>query len=222
MRPRLHSFVLLCAAALTLGAAVAREPTKIEVAERSVLPTEKRYTSDATDQLSLTLVYFTEGAWPRDAVLVATRGAVDILKQCRVRVRQLEILRVTAPREYQYLDTPLSRELARTLQLSNPTVYFVTDTRQQPAFDAEAIGRANSSSRPELADTVWITRAARDVSVALAHELVHVLGNSGAHVDLPGNLMREETSSQNTHLTPAQCAQLRTAGTENGLLHRQP
>lgn len=100
-------------------------------------------------------------------------------------------------------------------------MYFVTDTRQRPGFDAEAIGRGNSSTRPELADSVWVTRAARDVDIALAHELVHVLANSGAHVELSGNLMRDETTPHNTRLTAAQCEQLREVGTEHGLLRQK-
>jgi hypothetical protein len=97
-------------------------------------------------------------------------------------------------------------------------VFFVDATRQQPAFDAEAIGRGNSRTRPELADTVWIVRDARDPGVALAHELAHVLMDSGEHSDEPGNLMREETAPASTRLTDAQCARLRETGRANGLL----
>lgn len=114
--------------------------------------------------------------------------------------------------------TLVSRELARTLQPAKPAVYFVTDTRQQPAFDAEAIGRSNSRTRPELADSVWVTRATRDLGIALAHELVHVLSDSGGHVEEPGNLMQEDTAPGNTRLSSAQCAQLREVGARNGLL----
>ena len=44
-----------------------------------------------------------------------------------------------------------ARELARTLRHQAPAVYFVDDTRQDPAFDAEAIGRGNSRMRDETA-----------------------------------------------------------------------
>ncbi len=196
------------------------------MAERELLPADRlpRRNSaprNTTHQLTLTLVYFTGGAWSRDAVVTTAMNAAAILEQCGVRLRQVELVRVDAPTRYRYFDTPVSRELARALQLAKPAIYFVTDTRRRPAFDAEAIGRGNSGTRPELADSVWVTRAARDVNIALAHELVHVLANSGAHVEQPGNLMRDETAPDNTRLTAAQCDQLRSVGAENGLLRRE-
>lgn len=217
---------LIFGSALLFSPVNAQEKTKIKVSERYVLAADQVYRRgpalpNAAHQLTLTLVYFTGGDWSRDAIVGAARGAAEILEQCGMLVRQVELMRVDAPQRYHYLDTPTSRELARTLQLARPTVYFVTDTRQEPAFDAEAIGRGNSESRPELADSVWVTRATRDVGVALAHELVHVLADSGDHVDLPGNLMRGETAPENTRLTGVQCAQMREAGANNGLLRRE-
>jgi len=114
--------------------------------------------------------------------------------------------------------TPAARELARTYPVARPAVYLVRDTRSRPAFDAEAIGRGNSRTRPEIADTVWMTAAARDPGIALAHELAHVLMDSGEHSEEPGNLMRDETSARNTSLSAAQCARLRETGRANGLL----
>ena len=76
------------------------------------------------------------------------------------------------------------------------------------------------STRPELADTVWMTAATRDAGVALAHELAHVLMDSGEHSDEPGNLMRDETSPTNTALSVTQCTRLRETALSNGLLQR--
>lgn len=212
---------LLAQAACTLPAT---ERSAIRITNRSTLQNEPIGGSHGASakRLDLTLVYFDAGAWPREAIVDTTRAAAQILKQCDVVVTRQELLRVEAPSRYQFFDTPVSRALARSLDLAKPTVYFVSDTRQEPAFDAEAIGRANSATRPELADTVWVTRATRDPGVALAHELVHVLTDSGEHADQPDNLMREETSPSNTRLTPAQCTAIRTVGTENGLLRGPP
>ena len=217
--------ILIFGAGLIFGPAGARERT-IEVSERYTLAGDQLYGRDAapaeaTHELALTLVYFTGGDWPHATILGAVRATAEILQPCGVRLRRIEVVRVEAPQRYHYFNLPVSRELARTLALSRPTVYFVADTLQQPAFDAEAIGRSNSRTRPELADSVWITRAARDPGVALAHELVHVLADSGEHVDLPGNLMRAETAPENTQLTRAQCVHLRAAGAKNGLLRRE-
>ena len=158
------------------------------------------------------------GIAPHTPILRRLRLARSKNNQLRAGADAETLMPVDAPQQYQYFDTPVSRQLARALQPAKPTIYFVNDTRQQPAFDAEAIGRSNSRTRPELADSVWITRATRDPGIALTHELVHVLSDSGGHVEKPGNLMREDTTPGNTQLSAAQCARLRDAGAGNGLL----
>jgi hypothetical protein len=173
-----------------------------------------------TRSLELTLVEMRGSGWSPQAILGAGRQAAGILAQCGLAVARAELVTVEAPERYRWLDTPYSRRLASVLQLAKPTVYFVADTRQQPAFDAEAIGRGNSRSRPELADTVWLTRGIADPGVALAHELAHVLMDSGAHSQEPGNLMQDRTAPENARLSPAQCERLRDTAAQNGLLRR--
>jgi hypothetical protein len=104
---------------------------------------------------------------------------------------------------------------------AKPAVFFVRDSWHVPVFDAEAFGSGNTATRPELAFTVWITAHIRDLPVALAHELAHVLMDSGEHSVDPGNLMRDETAPGNTFLTPAQCARMTETGERNGLLQRE-
>jgi hypothetical protein len=168
--------------------------------------------------LRLTLVHFAGGSWAENEVVAVAAQAAKLLAQCGIATGALELKRADVDARYRIFHTPTSRELARRLQPRPPAVYFVDDTHQRPAFDAEAIGRGNSRTRPELADTVWITRAARDPAIALAHELAHVLMDSGEHSDEPGNLMRDETAPENTRLTAQQCARLRATGAANGLL----
>lgn len=172
----------------------------------------------ATHALRPVLAYFQHSGWSPGPIVAALTQASGVLAQCGVRVDGAELVAVEAPQHYHLFETQRSRKVARALSLPKPTVYFVADTRQQPAFDAEAIGRGNSRTRPELADTVWLTRATRDPGIALAHELAHVLMDDGAHSDEPGNLMREETAPGNTVLSPAQCARMRNKATSNGLL----
>jgi hypothetical protein len=176
--------------------------------------------SQAQESLSLrlTLVFFEGGSWREDDAVAAASQASRILAQCGISPGRLDVNRIDVEARFRIFHTQTSRELARSLQLATPAVYFVDDTRQKPAFDAEAIGRGNSRTRPELADTVWITRTARDPGIALAHELAHVLMDSGEHSQDPGNLMRDETAPENTRLSAAQCARLRNTATANGLL----
>lgn len=168
--------------------------------------------------LRLTLVQFAGGSWQADEIVAAAAQASKILAQCGIAPGKPELVRADVAARFRYFHTPASRELARKLQLRTPAVYFADGTRQDPAFDAEAIGRGNSGSRPELRDTVWVMRGARDLGVVLAHELAHVLMDSGEHSDEPGNLMRDETTPQNTRLTAAQCQRLRDTASANGLL----
>ena len=168
--------------------------------------------------LRLTLVHFEGGSWPVEEIVAAATQASKILEQCAIVSGGLELKRVDVEPRYRVFHTPSSRELARSLNLGTPAIYFVDGTLQNPAFDAEAIGRGNSRSRPELRDTVWVVRGARDLDVVLAHELAHVLMDSGEHSEQPGNLMRDETAPQNTRLTDAQCVRLRERASANGLL----
>ena len=206
-------FVLLVALC-----AHAQEPTSITVLDQRVLPVERSATSPAYI-LGLTLAYLEGSGWAPETIGAAVREGARILGQCGVALQKAELLLLRAPQRFHDFSTPVSRELARSLPLAKPTLYFVSGTRQRPAFEAEAIGRGNSRSRPELADTVWVTRDARHLGIVLAHELAHVLMDSGEHSDAPGNLMHADTAPENTRLSEAQCARLRGTGSANGLLH---
>ena len=213
---RLGAISHLALAALVAGAALADTP--IAARERETLRLEAR--GAATHELRLTLAVLEGSGWTREAIVPLAAQSARILAQCNVALVSVELVRIGAPARFRDYATPTARELARTLPLARPTVYFVADTRQRPAFDAEAIGRANSRTRPELADTVWLTRATRDPGIALAHELVHVLMDSGEHAIEPGNLMNAETAPENTRLTPDQCARLQSNATASGLLRQ--
>jgi hypothetical protein len=160
--------------------------------------------------------------WAPGTVLDSVKRAAGILAQCGIRIELARLHEFDGPRRYRYLSTPDSREFARRTGLPKPAIFFVDDTRMEPAFEAESVGRANARSRPEMTDTVWITSGTRDLPVALAHELVHVLANSGAHSSLPRNLMRERTTPLNTTLAPGQCSAIVSTAHANGLLDRLP
>jgi len=168
--------------------------------------------------LRLTLVHFAGGSWQEHEIQAAAVQASKILAQCGIVPGGTALVRADVDARFRIYHTPPSRELARHLRPGTPAIYFVDGTRQNPAFDAEAIGRGNSRSRPELRDTVWVVRGARDLDVVLAHELAHVLMDSGEHSQEPENLMREETTPANTRLSDAQCLRLRETGSAHGLL----
>jgi hypothetical protein len=172
----------------------------------------------ATFSLRLEVVMLEGSGWTRERAIGAVHEAAAILAQCGVALKSADPVVIAVPPDLMDFSTPAARELARAHPVARPALYPVRDTRARPAFDAEAIGRGNSRTRPEIADTVWMTAATRDPGIALAHELAHVLMDSGEHSEEAGNLMRDETSAGSTSLSAAQCARLRDTGTANGLL----
>lgn len=208
---RLLLLLLLAAPAWPVGADVPA------IAERRDIPLAPD-APGSTHGMTLKLVYFIDGGWRPETIAAAVPPAAAILAQCGVALERAELLRIDAEERLRIFYTPASRELAHAIRLDKPTVYFAAGTRQRPAFDAEAIGLGNSRTRPELAHTVWIVPGARDLPVVLAHELAHVLMDSGEHSEEPGNLMRDETAPEATHLSAGQCRQIRERGSANGLV----
>jgi hypothetical protein len=209
--------------AITAGAVAAQAPP-LELhsrwtIDRSLVDASAR---DAPLALALTLVTLRETGWTERRMADAAVNASALLVPCGIALQRIEVLTwAGGPPAMRDLWTPASRELARVVAPARPAVFFVVETRHRPAFEAEAFGRGNTGTRPELVHTVWITAAARDLPNVIAHELVHVLSGSGEHSTLPGNLMREDTAPGATRLTQRQCDSLRTHALREGLLQRR-
>lgn len=169
-----------------------------------------------------TFAYFEGTAWSPGALRRHARRMAAILGQCGITVPRIDVRVLGGPNAYRYFHERIATALVQRLRLPTPTVYFVADTLQVNAYDAEAFGKANTATRPALRYTVWFTEDTRDPGIALAHELAHVLMDSGAHVDASGNLMRADTTPSSTRLTPEQCERIIEQGTENGLLAAAP
>jgi hypothetical protein len=204
-------FLLLCA-----GTAQA-QADRISVLQRSIVEF-KPGLATPRHALQLTLVQMEGSGWTQEEIVAAAREGGRLLEQCGVALQRVELVRIAAPTRYLDLHMPSSRELASAVPLSKPAIYFVAGTRERPAFDAEAIGFSNSRRRPELLDTVWITRGSRDLPIVLAHELAHVLMDSGEHSLHRNNLMNAETAPEHTLLSGDQCERLRQTAFRNGLL----
>lgn len=194
----------------------------IEVTERYVFAPQ----ITAADGAGLTHVLRPAAAimahtdWDRAAVQAALDTAAQILQQCGIHTPEVTMHRVDGPQRYRYYLQDQAVEMMRGSDFARPTLVFLHDTLERVQYDAVSFGRGNSRRRPELADTVWITRQLPHPGVGLAHELAHVLMNSGQHTDDPGNLMYERTSEDNRMLTAEQCARMISAGEAHGLLQR--
>jgi hypothetical protein len=175
----------------------------------------------ASDALALHFYIFRGSRWQQDDIASIIPRVSALLGQCDIAIAHAELHIVDAPCRYLLYSTPVSRELLRALTVSKPAIFFVDETLNRPAYDAETIGLANSRSRPELAHTIWVAYGARDLPYALAHELVHLLSDSGEHSGEPGNLMRDVTSPENVTMTRRQCERARERGKALGLLVRR-
>ena len=194
---------------------------QVRVVETRAVPKEQLPVArGASHDLQLSLYTFQGTRWAPREIVTAVLDSVRLLAQCGVALAGVELRLLEAPRRFHFYFTPVSRELLRGIAVSKPAIFFVEDTRNRPAYDAEAIGLENAATRPELANTVWLAYGSRDLPLALAHELVHLLSDSGDHSEEPGNLMQAETSPENTRLSDAQCQRLRARGEANGLLTR--
>ena len=219
----MRGIAVACSSLLLFGCGPSG-PSSLRIAATWPLPAhELPYAGaqPATHRLQLDLYTFTDTSWQPERIVSAVREAAPILAQCGVWLERAELYSLAGGDPgFRYLSTPAGRALVRRLRPAKPAVFFVRDTRHQPVYDAEAFGRGNTVTRPELAGTVWITAYIRDLPVALAHEVAHVLMDSGEHSSAPRNLMREETAAANIALTPAQCAAMTEQGTANGWLQR--
>lgn len=154
-------------------------------------------------------VLILDEGWPLQQVEQVLDEAQSILAQCDVRFSDVQLRRVAGPDYLRDLETGRAKTLMDAVRMSGPqrrvTAVFARDTRMRQAYDAEAFGRGNTRTRAWLTDTVWLTLALQDRGIALAHELFHVLANSGDHSDEEANLMLRRTTGDNRDLTPAQC-----------------
>lgn len=168
--------------------------------------------------LDLSVVTVAGSGWEPPVVRAMLRGAAAIFGQCGIALRKVSVHYLSAPERLRYFTAETAEALVGARAYAKPAVYLLADTRRPVPFDAEAFAPANSAGHPLLADTVWIMRGMRHPEIALAHELVHVLTDSGEHFSRPGNLMREETALENTKLAPDQCHRILNSGTARGLL----
>ncbi len=207
---------------LLLASTVAAGADAVRVIESRSVPAEQLPAiNSASHDLKLSLYAFTGTRWLPADIITAVAEALPLIAQCDVAIASAELRILEAQRRFHFFSTPVSRELMREFTVQKPALIFVDDTYSDPAYDAEAIGLSNAKERPELSNTIWLAYGARDLPLAIAHELVHVLSDNGEHSDAPDNLMRPGTAPSQTRLTGAQCNRLRVVAEANGLITRR-
>jgi hypothetical protein len=156
--------------------------------------------------------------WSQQRIEQAVQQAYRILGQCDIVPGKISVHAITGDDYLQDLATGSAHTLFEAVGKTRPTVVFARDTRMQEAYLGEAFGLGNTRQRPWLATSVWLMRDIEDAGIALAHELYHVIANSGAHVEGIPNLMQPRTRPESLELTAEQCALAQVNGVDNRLL----
>ena len=186
---------------------------------RSSLPGVAPRPADTAFALQLPLeVLRLDARWSAPQIADSLEHAYRILAQCDIGPGKVTAYAIEAADYLLDLSTGSARSLLEALDPRRPAVVFARDTRMQEAYLGEAFGAGNTRRRPWLANSVWLMRDVDDAGIALAHELYHVLANSGAHVDGEPNLMQAYTRPDSTALTAEQCRLAQIVGQANGLL----
>ncbi len=169
-------------------------------------------------RLALSLVLVRDTGWRAASLAPMLAEAARLLAQCGVVLAPVQVREVRAPRRLRYFSSRFSAALMPIAPRERPAVFLLDDTLEAEPFEAEAIGRGNAGRRRALLDTVWLTHAVRRPGLVLAHELVHLLTDSGTHDPDPRNLMAAQSNDSGGVLDAAQCARVVERGAANGLL----
>jgi len=167
--------------------------------------------------LALSILVLDPG-WTHQRIEQAVQTAYDILAQCAIAPGDVSIHSIIGDDYLRDLSTGSARTLLEATATTDPTVVFARDTRMQEAFTGEAFGLGNTGNRPWLANSVWLMPDIEDTGIALAHELFHVIANSGEHIEGSGNLMQSRTDTESLKLSPEQCERAQVTGVGNRLL----
>jgi len=159
-----------------------------------------------------------DSRWSQQRIEQAVQQAFLILAQCELIPGEISIYSVSGDDYLRDLSTGSARTLFEAVGNAKTSVVFARDTRMQAAYLGEAFGLGNTRMRPWLANSVWLMLDIEDAGIALAHELYHVIANSGAHVEGVANLMQPRTRPESLELTTQQCRLAQANGVDKQLL----
>ncbi len=168
--------------------------------------------------LDLHLAALAGSGWENAKIASMVRSTADVLAQCDIKLVRATLHRLQVPPYLMDFQTGTAKTLIDHTDLPKPIIFLVRNTKMEIAFDGEAFGHANSATRPWLRNTVWLVADTEHAGIALAHELFHVLTDSGKHWSSEQNLMYESTHTGNTQLTVSQCRRAREIGLRHGLM----
>ncbi len=174
----------------------------------------------AADEITmeLSLAALRGSGWDADVIASMVRFTAATLGQCGIVLTRARLQTLEASPYLLDFQIGTAKTLMAQIDLPSPIVVLVRDTNREIGFEGEAFGRTNSRTRPWLRDTIWLIADTRSPGAALAHELFHVLTDSGEHHPDADNLMYESTEAKQPVLSAQQCRRAIEIGVRNGLL----
>jgi hypothetical protein len=175
--------------------------------------------SETISGISLALnILVLDPRWTHRRIEQAVQTAYDVLAQCAIAPGDVSIHSIIGDDYLRDLSTGSARTLLEATATTDTTVVLARNTLMQEAFTGEAFGLGNTRTRPWLANSVWLMPDIEDAGIGLAHELFHVIANSGEHIEGSGNLMQSRTDTKSLKLSPEQCERAQVTGVGNRLL----
>lgn len=195
---------------------------KIQLTSTTELPARHPRSDGPHIELPLSVLALTND-WSDEVISASLNELAAIFEQCNIQLQAPTLKRYAVSPWLSDLATgPALTVLSAARDADTPAVVvFASDTRMQTAYDAEAFGHGNTANRHWMRNSVWLTRAISEPGIALAHELFHVLANSGSHTGISGNLMQQRTTPEQTRLSREQCDTAVQTGLDNRLLQSQ-
>jgi len=187
------------------------ESTKI-YGEGLDVPTSIRAT------ITPTFVILSRSGWALEDTFAGTKRALAILAQCGIYAKRIEVMIVDAPDVLNSFSNSRAKALLAKIQVSRPAVFFVHSNLELKKHEFEVVARANSKTRPELRNTIWIVRNARDVGEGLARMFMFMFLDRYEVSNDPNSLFfSDHTSYENSNINADQCSRAVQAGNEAGL-----
>lgn len=181
----------------------------IEHLSSETIPSDSASDNEAA-KLGVQIVLLENSGWTIQQARKAALQAQEIYRQCNIAV-DMTLSRYSVSDYLLDFHSLSSRTLIDKTHITGPAIFLVRDTRRLEAFGGEAFGDINTLSMPWLSNTAWMITEQPDTGIIMAHELFHILVDSGDHSSEPGNLMNEQTSPANTRITASQCELLKSS-----------
>lgn len=167
-------------------------------------------TDGDAEKLDVRIILLENSGWEIQEARDAALQAQEIYRQCNIAL-DVTLSRYSASDYLLDFHSLTSRTLIDRSRITGPAIFLVRDTRRLEAFGGEAFGSINTRNMPWLSNTGWMISGQPDTGIIMAHELFHILVDSGDHSTEPGNLMNEQTSPANTSITTSQCELLKSS-----------